>query len=104
MSRFQRTSTWVPGAYVAPATGLSSTLDVTLIWSVAEKQPPAIDPVTVTSTAFPGESNAATAARSNLTVRSAIPSLSKSPIDVGPDGSTATPFSDSDEASMSDAV
>ena len=48
--------------------------------SVPEKQSPAANPLTVTGTALPVMSVAATAARSNFTARSGIPSLSKSPV------------------------
>jgi hypothetical protein len=67
---------------------------LTRITSVPEKQSPATNPVTVTGIALPVTSVAATAARSNFTARSGIPSPLKSPIAVGaPDATATEPFS-----------
>src|SRR5262245_1865932 len=102
LSLSQVSRTVDPAACEDPATGAASVTAFTRITSVATKQSMPMLPPTLTVTAFPAESNAATSARLNLTVRSGIPSPSASPIEAGAPLATDTdPSRRTEDTSMS---
>src|SRR5437867_3545662 len=99
----QARSTRSPGWTTLPAAGAESGELRTLMPCVPVKQSPAINPVMVIGTALPVPRIAFTLERSNLTVRSGMPSPSKSPIVTGAPGATATvPLRRIEDTSMSD--